>query len=237
MSRLRRIMLAVVLAVSATLLVPAGAAHAEEEPPQVYPLYSPIVEWEGEQPVIVGSAHVAIDLPALGEYVEFPWGSTEAYTPWPDPPLPDPLPWPWPWPWPECLSCPPHWVSILEPGLDVERQTAFLDVFNQAHGRLITAMIVGAEDPDAALEIRNEAAELYLAAAEIAQGTEIALYGVGWVDEETGVAYLNEDGEAQEYGELIAAGAQLSVEALENPEVVEEALETFEAAFATTLNI
>jgi hypothetical protein len=237
MRRLRRTLLAVVLAVSATLLVPSGAAQAEEDPSQIYPLYSPIVMWEGEQPVIVGGTHTFVDVPELEKYVEFKWGATDAYTPWPEPPLPDPVPWPWPWPWPGCLSCPPHWVSILEPGLDPEFQAEFLDVFHQAHGRLITSMLIEAEDPDAAQEFRNEAAELYLVAAEMAQGTEIALYGVGWIDEETGVAYLNEDGEAQEFGELIASGAQLSIEALEDPEAVEGALEAFEAAFATTLNV
>lgn len=75
MRQLQRIMLAVALAVSATLLIPAGPAHAEDDPSHIFPLYSPIVQWEGKQPLIVDAAYPVVEIDGLERYVDFQWGT------------------------------------------------------------------------------------------------------------------------------------------------------------------
>ncbi|GAB3220550.1 hypothetical protein GCM10027447_05060 [Glycomyces halotolerans] len=202
MRLIRRLLLAAVLAVSATLLVPAGPAHAAG---QEVKICFPVGTTPGG--VTVWDCHTIV-MPEL-----------------------KPKP-PW-WP-PECLSCPPafdFWDHKLDPKVQLE----YLDRLGQGFGHLAESKL--AEDPEAAEELREKAAQTLLSSAEVLGNYELELSRVGWADLENNEFYEDPTPTPvlEAAGKNLAAGLRLMQEALGDPSPqpsIEAAMERFDEAYA-----
>jgi hypothetical protein len=117
---------------------------------------------------------------------------------------------------------------MWDPEVDPLWQFEYFHQFNQGFRTLLESHL--ADKPEVAEQLRDEATERFLYAAQLRKGTEVQLFGVGWIDRKSGETFEDESQMLWQVGEQLTAGQQQMMKALEEPELVDSAMESFDAA-------
>jgi hypothetical protein len=130
-------------------------------------------------------------------------------------------------------QCPPGcviWSDYWEQDFNPDWQEKYFHEWNLGLESLLESRL--AQDPKLAEGLRFDAIERFLFAAEIRaeQGVEAKLFGVGWLDPESGKMFEGGTAQLWEVSEHLTAGQNLMVEGLKDPKSVDYAMEHLDAA-------
>jgi len=186
---------------------------------------------------LVAAAVMFIPSPAQagGQYIKicFPVGSLGGTVIWDCYWIEVPVLGPGPWP-PGCPQCVPEfdfWKDLIDPAVEEK----FNDYLGAGFATLAASALT--DDVKLAKQLRAQATQLLITAAEIIEKYPIELNQVGWVDLKSGKVYKDPEPQPalEGIGKDLTAGISLLQAALDDPEPqpnIEAALKQFDEAYA-----